>query len=175
MSVISFTKKDYTDNASSGSGLVAADMNKIEKAIVGLNNVTTALLDAVSPKANTGVSYTIEDGRKFENTTTRFGDIIFIGFNCSVGSFSSWEKWNVGTAPIPIGNIETHGSAFYQTSEGATAPVPMDAFVTSEGLIYVQNKSGLNLGGESWLFTNIVYATNPSYIPPAYIPNSSTV
>lgn len=34
MSAISFTKKDYTDNASSGSGLVAADMNKIENAIV---------------------------------------------------------------------------------------------------------------------------------------------
>lgn len=145
-----------------------------DRFIVGLNNVTTALLDAVSPKANTGVSYTIDDGREFENTTTRFGDIIFIGFNCSIGSYSSWEKWNVGTAPIPIGNTWAHGSAFCQTSGGAVAPVPMDAFVTSEGLIYVQNKSGLNLGG-GWLFTNIVYATNPSYIPPAYIPNSSAV
>lgn len=48
MSAISFTKKDYTDTASSGSGLVAADMNKIEKAIVDLNTAVTALQDSVS-------------------------------------------------------------------------------------------------------------------------------
>ena len=48
MSAISFTKKNYTDTASSGSGLVAADMNKIEKAIVDLNTVVTSLQSSVS-------------------------------------------------------------------------------------------------------------------------------
>ena len=45
--------------------------------------------------------------------------------------------------------------AFYQT--GSTAPVPMDAYVTTGGDIYVQNKSGLTLGS-GWLFVSIVYA-----------------
>ena len=67
---------------------------------------------------------------------------------------ASWENWQVGTAPIPIGNTWAHGSAFYQT--GNTAPVPMDTGVTNSGSIYVYNKSGLTLG-EGWLFVHIVY------------------
>ena len=50
MAAISFTRKTYTDTASSGSGLVAADMNKIEKAIVDLNTAVTSLQDSVSRK-----------------------------------------------------------------------------------------------------------------------------
>ena len=56
---------------------------------------------------------------------------------------AAWENWQVGTAPIPIGGVQSHGTAFYQT--GNTAPVPMDAYVTTDGSIYVQNKSGLQL------------------------------
>lgn len=112
---------------------------------------------SVSHKANTGVYFpsSITSGRTFENCTTRYGNIIFLTFNCSVNVWSSWEKWNIGTAPKPIGNTWAHGMAFYQT--GSVAPVPMDAYVTDSGLIYVQNKSGLSLG-EGWLFANIVYA-----------------
>ena len=49
MSAITFTKKTYSDTASSGSGLVAADMNKIEQAIVDLNSSVTKLQDSVLP------------------------------------------------------------------------------------------------------------------------------
>lgn len=117
----------------------------------------TSLRDSVSHKANTGVYFpsSITSGRQFENCTTRYGNIIFITISCNVNVWSSWEKWNIGTAPKPIGNTWAHGMAFYQT--GSVAPVPMDAYVTDSGLIYVQNKSGLSLG-DGWLFVNIVYA-----------------
>ncbi len=119
-------------------------------------NEITALRDFVSVKADTGVSYSITSDREFQSTTTRLGNIIFLTFNCQVlGGFTSWEQWKVGTAPVPIGNTWAHGMAFYQT--GSVAPVPMDAGVTSDGSIYVQNKSGLTLG-EGWLFVHIVYA-----------------
>ena len=111
--------------------------------------------DFVSTKANTGVSYSIKDGREFQNCTTRRGNTIFLTFNCSIHMFGSWEIWNVGTAPIPIGRTFAHGIAFYQT--GSTAPVPMDAWVSDTGLISIQNKSELSLD-EGWLFVNIVYS-----------------
>lgn len=117
-------------------------------------NEITALRDSVSIKADTGVSYSITSGREFQSDTIRYGNIIFLSFNCSVHEMTSWENWQVGTAPIPIGNTWAHGSAFYQT--GDTAPVPMDAGVTNSGSIYVYNKSGLTLG-EGWLFVHAVY------------------
>lgn len=110
--------------------------------------------DFVSVKADTGVSYSITSGRNFENDTVRYGNIIFLSFNCSVHVFNAWERWEVGTAPIPIGNTWAHGTAFYQT--GNTAPVPMDTGVTDGGIIYVHNKSGLTLG-DGWLFVHTVY------------------
>lgn len=117
-------------------------------------NEITALRDSVSVKADTGVSYSITSGREFRNDTVRYGNIIFLNFNCSIHTMGPWEKWDVGTAPIPIENIWAHGSAFYQT--GDTAPVPMDTGVTDSGVIYVHNKSGLTLG-EGWLFVHITY------------------
>lgn len=110
--------------------------------------------DSVSVKADTGVSYSITDGRDFYNDTIRYGNIIFLSFNCSVHEMAAWENWQVGTAPIPSGNVLAHGTAFYQT--GNTAPVPMDTGVTDSGSIYVHNKSGLTLG-EGWLFVHTVY------------------
>lgn len=117
-------------------------------------NEITALRDSVSVKADTGVSYSITSGRDFYNYTVRYGNIIFLNFDCSVNAFNPWERWNVGTAPIPIGNANATGRAFYQT--GNTAPVPMYTTVTDSGTIFVQNKSGLTLG-DGWLFVNIVY------------------
>lgn len=117
-------------------------------------NEITALRDSVSVKADTGVSYSITSGRDFYNDTVRYGNIIFLIFSCSVREFGAWERWEVGTAPIPIGNKQAHGTAIYQT--GNTAPVPMDTAVTDSGTIYVQNKSGLTLG-DGWLFVHIVY------------------
>lgn len=110
--------------------------------------------DSVSVKADTGVSYSITSGRDFYNDTVRYGNIIFLNFSCSVGEFGAWERWGVGTAPIPIGGKDAQGSAFYQT--GNTAPVPMFTGVSSNGTIYVQNKSSLTLG-DGWLFVHIVY------------------
>ena len=111
--------------------------------------------DSVSIKTDTGVSYSIASGgRDFKNDTVRYGNIIFLSFNCSVGEFGAWENWQVGTAPIPIGSKWAHGTAIYQT--GNTAPVPMDTGVTNNGNIYVQNKSGLTLG-EGWLFVHTIY------------------
>ena len=118
-------------------------------------NEITALRDSVSVKEDTGVSYSIASGgRDFYNDTVRYGNIIFLSFNCSVGEFGAWENRQVGTAPIPIKNTRAHGTAFYQT--GNTAPVPMDIGVTNKGVIYVQNKSDLTLG-DGWLFFHIVY------------------
>lgn len=110
--------------------------------------------DSVSVKADTGVSYSITSGRDFYNYTVRYGNIIFLSFDCSVSEFGAWERWKVGTAPIPIGGTQAHGTAIYQT--GNTAPVPMYTAVSDSGTIYVQNKSGLTLG-DGWLFVNIVY------------------
>ena len=112
--------------------------------------------DSVSVKEDTGVSYSITSGRDFRNDTVRYGNIIFLSFNCSVGEFGPWEEWQVGTAPIPIGDKWAHGSAFYQRGDGSYAPVPMDTEVRNNGNIYVQNKSGLTLG-DGWLFVHIVY------------------
>ena len=117
-------------------------------------NEITALRDSVSVKADTGVSYSITSGRDFYNDTIRYGNIIFLSFNCSVHTMAAWENWQVGTAPIPIESTWAHGTAFYQT--GNTAPVPMDTGVTGDGKIYVHNKSGLTLG-EGWLFVHTVY------------------
>ena len=117
-------------------------------------NEITALRDSVSVKADTGVSYSITSGRDFYNDTVRYGNIIFLSFSCSIHYMNAWERWDVGTAPIPIRNICAHGSAFYQTED--TAPVPMDTGVTNSGTIYVQNKSNLTLGA-GWLFVHIVY------------------
>lgn len=111
--------------------------------------------DSVSVKADTEVSYSITSGgRNFINDTVRYGNIIFLIFNCNVGEFGAWENWNVGTAPIPVGGKWAHGTAIYQT--GNTAPVPMDTGVTNNGNIYVQNKSNLTLG-EGWLFVHTIY------------------
>ena len=109
--------------------------------------------DSVSVKADTGVSYSITSGREFKSDTIRYGNIIFLSFNCSVHEMAAWENWQVGTAPIPAGNAWAHGTAFYQT--GNTAPVPMDTGVTGDGKIYVHNKSGLTLDS-GWLFVHIV-------------------
>ena len=117
-------------------------------------NEITALRDSVSVKEDTGVSYSITNGRNFINDTIRYGNIIFLSFNCSVGEFGAWEKWEVGTAPIPIKGKWAHGTAIYQT--GNTAPVPMDTGVTDSGSIYVHNKSSLTLG-DGWLFVHTVY------------------
>lgn len=48
MGAISFTKKNYTDTATSGNGITASDMNKIENAIVDLDTAVTSLQDSVS-------------------------------------------------------------------------------------------------------------------------------
>ena len=117
-------------------------------------NEITALRDSVFVKTDTGVSYSITSGRDFYSDTIRYGNIIFLSFNCSVHTMAAWENWQVGTAPIPIGSTRAHGTAFYQT--GNTAPVSMDTGVTDSGIIYVQNKSGLTLG-EGWLFVHTVY------------------
>lgn len=110
--------------------------------------------DSVSVKADTGVSYSITSGRDFYNETVRYGNIIFLSFACSVHTMGAWERWNVGTALIPIGNANASGTAIYQTEN--TAPVPMYTAVTDSGTIYVQNKSNLTLG-DGWLFVHIVY------------------
>lgn len=80
---------------------------------------------------------------------------MFVTFGCFVNTMASWESWNVGTAPIPIGGTVALGTAIYQT--GSTAPVPMLATVELDGKIYIRNKSGLTLD-EGWVFVNIVYA-----------------
>lgn len=137
------------------NGTLSVNDGKGTDTTYNVANEITSLRDAVSPTDNTGVSYSITSGREFENCTTRCGNIVFIGFNCSAKAYDPWESWNVGTAPIPIGSTWAHGMAFYQT--GSTAPVPMDAYVARDGGIYVQNKSGLTLGS-GWLFVSIVYA-----------------
>lgn len=45
---ISFTKKTWIDNADSGTPITAADMNRLEQAIVDLNTNIQSLQDSVS-------------------------------------------------------------------------------------------------------------------------------
>ena len=81
MSAISFTKKNYTDTASSGSGLVAADMNKIEKAIVDLNTVVTSLQSSVSATAFNPNIVARKGFVLSASSAIRIGNINFIQIN----------------------------------------------------------------------------------------------
>ena len=149
---LSYTKKNWTDTSTSGTAITSDSLNNIEN---GIGNVTAAVNKMNVITANTGIKFTITGGgRTFSNSSMRVGNLVFLDFDCSCGDFSSWEIWDIGTAPKPVGNTFAFGTCILQN--GSTAPSPLTIHVTTEGTIRIQNKSGAVLKG-SWIFAKVVY------------------
>lgn len=129
----------------------AASLNNIE---AGIANATSQINKMTTVTSNTGVEFSITDGRDFRNGCARYGNIVFVDFDCSCSQFAPWEVWEIGTAPIPICNKWTCGLCFMQND--STAPNILDLQVTTEGKIRIQNKSGTTIPG-GWLFGKVVY------------------
>ena len=129
----------------------ASSLNNIE---TGIANATSQINKITTATANTGVKFSITDGRDFNNGCVRYGNIVFIDFDCSCGQFTSWEVWEIGTAPKPICDTWASGMCFLQN--GSTAPNILDLEVTADGKIRIQNKSGATLPG-GWLFGKVIY------------------
>ena len=148
---LSYTKKEWTDTSASGTAITADSLNNIEN---GIGNVTAAVNNMTKATNNTGIKFTITSGREFNDASVRYGNIVFIDFDCACGPFTSWEVWEIGTAPKPICNTWTSGMCFLQN--GSAAPNILDLQVTNSCKIRVQNKSGATLPG-GWLFGKVIY------------------
>ena len=144
-------KKKWTDTSASGTAITAASLNNIEN---GIGNATSQINKMMTATNVTGIKFTIDDGREFSSSSMKVGNLIFLDFDCSCGDFSSWEVWNIGTAPKPVGNTWAMGHCMLQN--GSAAPVPLYLGVTSDGTIRVQNKSGAVAKG-GWIFGKVVY------------------
>lgn len=79
---ISFTKKNWVDTQSSGTPITAADLNRIEQAIVDLNRSIDDLQDSVSCKGITVTPNTnILNYQTYTNSSWRVNDIVMIQFS----------------------------------------------------------------------------------------------
>ena len=91
MGAISFTKKNYTDTATSGSGITASDMNKIEKAIVDLDASATSLQNSVSTATfKTNWNYLYKDNTFGKIMYRKYNNIVFVCISVS-GIDGTWK------------------------------------------------------------------------------------
>lgn len=128
MGAISFTKKNYTDTATSGSGITASDMNKIENAIVDID----AYISTSSGK-NGSVSY-------FKAA----GIVIVSCKYVKVTIHSAWGSATIGTLPTgfrpsdtviaPIASDWASGSMIVET-DGTVKIVANDKQITTAASI----------------------------------------
>lgn len=147
---LSYTKKTWTDTASSGTALSAGDLNKFESALNNLTSTTNTLSAHHEVKSSTGITFLsdISSGRSLDNRSTRIGNFVNIDFYCTLKSFSAMEVWKLGTAPIPAGNKYACSAGILQ----ADYPYPILCEVTSSGEMHAVNKSSHSFSSSSNMF-----------------------
>lgn len=122
---LSFTKKTWTDNATSGTPITAAELNRLENAISSLTTAVNNLQDSVS---NVPVSNTINVAGWTGTVTTSYLPYNQVVLNAYIYTENlAMEPWKRAVQPsynpvgsniwyINLGKITAHGKtcAFYE-------------------------------------------------------------
>ena len=109
--------------------------------------------DSVSQESAEDAVFSLTlSGRTFINRSRRIGRLVFLDFDLDCGSFTAFEEWSIGKAPIPAG-----GSACGFALIQGTTPFIALAQVDSSGTLTVINKSYSDVAQCNWAFVSMSY------------------
>lgn len=113
---LSFSKKTWTDNATSGTPITAAELNRLENAISSLTTAVNNLQDSVSPKV-------LWDGSKANGNfvlSDSLSNWLLIGVYVSINSANDNEKTLLVPCSIPNLSASSYGLNGMSSAMSAT-------------------------------------------------------
>lgn len=142
---ISFTRKNWVDNQSSGTPITAADLNRIEQAIVDLNNSIDDLRDSVSCK---GISVTpntaILNYQTYTNSSWRMNDVVMIQFSMIFSrpttlSSSTLTLFNLPSGIAPVNEKQLSRQAIVVGGDTGENVMCRGIIVRTNGVVAFEN------------------------------------
>ena len=143
---LSFSKKTWTDNATSGTPITAAELNRLENAISSLTTAVNNLQDSVSPVF---VECNIT---KVFTTVCKVGNIVVVTVSGKMAqTLSAWSTLDLSTT-VPKANNRYNSHLFSQDTTDPRILLSVD-----ETNLYIESK-GAGINKSSWTFGQLVYA-----------------
>lgn len=123
--------------------------------VTTIQALQTALTSQNIKRGTDVVDTSILGDKSVYNDSWRVGNLVKIDLNMNISSFSAFEQWKVGTAPIPVATEQQTGYAMIQAVNDA--PTMAEAWINPNGEVYVTLKSYVNIPDAEWVFLTIVY------------------
>lgn len=142
---ISFTRKNWVDTQSSGTPITAADLNRIEQAIVDLNRSIDDLQDSVSCK---GISVTpntnILNYQTYTNSSWRMNDVVMIQFSMIFSrpttlSSSTLTLFNLPSGIAPVNEKQLSRQAIVVGGDTGENVMCRGIIVKTNGVVAFEN------------------------------------
>lgn len=149
---LSFTKKTWTDNATSGTPITAAELNRLENAISSLTTAVNNLQDSVSRE----VGYQFLYGKDFSGPYVAYrkkGFLVEMSWNFIQ---ESSQLWNAGTLPVEFRPTQSFLAPAVRTSSSgivnnSTAEVEVQKSGKVVFISAVAVSQGHNIGHCIWI------------------------
>ena len=143
---LSFSKKTWEDNATSGTPITAAELNRLENAISNLTTAVNNLQDSVSP---TFVECSITN---VPTTVCKVGNIVVVTVSGTLKTaVGTW-----GTLVLSEKLPKTRGR-FNSTIISQDVNDPRILLSASGTNLYIESKGAASLPNGTWTFGQLVY------------------